>query len=431
MTSRDGLVAASPRGAAGPLALGGVVVLGFWLAAGAAGHTRATALIPATRHAHPGWLLGPLSGLHVVVSTAGAGELLLGMLACYAVAVACADAVSVRWAIAAVLAAHAVFLVAPPLYSADVFSYLDYGRLGTGGINPYTHGALFLPNDPVHPFVLFRNAGSPYGPIFTVLTYPLSGLSVPAGLWILKSVAALSSLGGLVFVWRICERLDRPPVPAILLVGLNPLLLAYGVAGAHNDLLMMLVAIAGVWLVVSGREAAGGAAGVAAVAMKASTAVLVPFLVLGARSRSRALAGGLVAVVAVVALAAAAFGGEVVKIASQIGSQQHLESHYSLPVRVGHWIGEGGAPGWLRALFVAAFLVAFAWTLWRTWRGADWIEMAGWAMLALLLSTAWLLPWYPVWLLPLAAIAPGNRLRFAALAFSAFVLVARVWPLLL
>ena len=31
--------------------------------------------------------------------------------------------------------------------------------------------------------------------------------------------------------------------------------------------------------------------------------------------------------------------------------------------------------------------------------------MAGWATLALLVASAWLVPWYALWLLPLAALA--------------------------
>ena len=46
--------------------------------------------------------------------------------------------------------------------------------------------------------------------------------------------------------------------------------------------------------------------------------------------------------------------------------------------------------------------VLVTWLLVRTRRGADAVAMAGWATLALLLATAWLVPWYIAWLLPLA-----------------------------
>jgi hypothetical protein len=51
-------------------------------------------------------------------------------------------------------------------------------------------------------------------------------------------------------------------------------------------------------------------------------------------------------------------------------------------------------------------------------------------VLALLVLTTWLLPWYVALLLPLAALAPSRRLRAATLAFCALLLVTRL-PLLL
>jgi hypothetical protein len=70
--------------------------------------------------------------------------------------------------------------------------------------------------------------------------------------------------------------------------------------------------------------------------------------------------------------------------------------------------------------------VTLAILLWRTWRGAPWLEAAGWATLAVLLTTSWLLPWYIVWLVPLAALARGYLLRVAAIAMSLFVVATHL-----
>jgi len=60
----------------------------------------------------------------------------------------------------------------------------------------------------------------------------------------------------------------------------------------------------------------------------------------------------------------------------------------------------------------------------------DWITAAGWSTLALLATTTWILPWYLVWLLPLAALGESRALRSATLVLCAFVLITRL-PLLL
>ena len=46
----------------------------------------------------------------------------------------------------------------------------------------------------------------------------------------------------------------RPPLPAAMFFGLNPILLAYAVGGGHNDILMLAAALGGVYLLLAGRE---------------------------------------------------------------------------------------------------------------------------------------------------------------------------------
>jgi hypothetical protein len=80
----------------------------------------------------------------------------------------------------------------------------------------------------------------------------------------------------------------------------------------------------------------------------------------------------------------------------------------------------------VRAVSITIFLAVLAWTLLRAARDREWVRPAGWATFALLLTTAWLLPWYVVWLLPLAALGKDRRLQLGALALCAFVIGARV-----
>jgi hypothetical protein len=55
------------------------------------------------------------------------------------------------------------------------------------------------------------------------------------------------------------------------------------------------------------------------------------------------------------------------------------------------------------------------------WRGRpDWLTGAGWATLALLACTSWLMPWYIVWALPLVALSTSRWLRRVTLAFGVF-----------
>jgi hypothetical protein len=74
-------------------------------------------------------------------------------------------------------------------------------------------------------------------------------------------------------------------------------------------------------------------------------------------------------------------------------------------------------------------LATLAWLFWLVWRRAfDWIAASGWALLATVVASSWLLGWYVLWPLPFAAIANDRRLRIASLALV-FYFVAERWPI--
>jgi hypothetical protein len=79
----------------------------------------------------------------------------------------------------------------------------------------------------------------------------------------------------------------------------------------------------------------------------------------------------------------------------------------------------------VRWVATAAFVALLSGVLWRAARGMPCVEGVGWATLALLLTTTWLMPYYLVWLMPLAALG-SPRLRTAALGLFAFVALTRI-----
>jgi alpha-1,6-mannosyltransferase len=392
-------------------------------------------LVLATAGGSPGWLLGPLR----FAGAGGADGPLAGplfyaglwlALLLYALVVLRAADVSRRTAAGVIAALHVVFLLAPPLLSQDVFSYIAYARLGVEhGLDPYTHAPLAIPGDPVFGFAGSKDAESVYGPAFTLLTYPLSGLGVAGAFWVLKVVAAAASLGIVALVWRIATTLGRDPVAPALFVGLNPHLLVHDVAGAHNETLVVLLTVAGVGAFVAGRPRAGPAIATAAAGLKASAALVVPYLVAAARPRRRAaLLAAIGAAVAIALLALAGFGTHALDALGLLSSNQDRSSRWSFPYKTAQLLGAVlpgdrlDYRGAVRALYAVAFAGVAVWTLARTWRGADPIRMAGWATLAILVASAWLVPWYVLWLLPLAALAGDARLRWATLALCAWML---------
>ncbi len=262
-------------------------------------------------------------------------------LALYVVVLVRARDVGRRAALWTIGGLHLLFLLAPPLLSQDVFSYIAYARLGVEhSLDPYTHAPVDIPNDAVYPFAGSKTAESVYGPAFTLLTYPLAPLGVAGAYWVLKVIAALSSLGIVALVWRAAQRLGRDPLPAALFVGLNPLLLVHDVAGAHNETLVVLLTTAGLLAWAAGSPRAATAWSMAAAGLKASAGLVVPFLVAAARPRWAAALGAAVAVgVGIVVLALAGFGTNALDALGVLSSNQDRTSSWSFPYKTAELLG--------------------------------------------------------------------------------------------
>src|SRR5258708_17202800 len=108
-------------------------------------------------------------------------------------------------------------------------------------LNPYTSIPILEPHDdPSFALSNWHQLLSPYGPLFTLLTFAVVPLGVAGSFWALKVVLAAASLGTLVLVWKCAKLLGRDPVSAIALVGLNPLVLVCGLRGDHHDILLLV-----------------------------------------------------------------------------------------------------------------------------------------------------------------------------------------------
>ncbi|HEX8051002.1 MAG TPA: glycosyltransferase 87 family protein, partial [Solirubrobacterales bacterium] len=249
----------------------------------------------------------------------------------------------VVWGLILVLVAG--FALGPVLLSDDVYSYVDYARLGVRhGLDPYVHPPLAAPADPAYAHVTWTEATSAYGPLFTLATYPLAWLPVGVAVAVLKGVAALSVLGIAALVACIASWRGIDPLRAAAFVALNPLVLVHVVGGAHNDALTMLLAMLAVAAILSARELTGGVALLAAVATKLSAAFLAPFALLGATANSaptgrkypymegnrpvgRLLVGGLTAALAIGVAAYLAFGWDWLHGFGLAGENQSRTSH--------------------------------------------------------------------------------------------------------
>jgi hypothetical protein len=392
---------------------------------------RRSALVPPAKAGYTEWLVGPLRGAasfvpdDALLESIAFSALVAVMFVCWLIALSTVRRAGRLWVLGAIVSLHALLLLGPPLPLTDAFNYVNYARLDVvHDLNPYTDLPALLPSDPSYGYATWHHLLSPYGPLFTIASYALVPLSLAAALWTLKGATVAASLGCLWLVWRLAERRGHDPLWATAFVGLNPLVLVYGVGGVHNDFFMLLVMLAGTAAILAGRPVRGGAALVAAAGLKVSGGLTLPFALAGAAPERRRplLAGAAAAGLALVGLSLLAFGPHL----PGLETQSELVTPLSPQNLLGLVLGQGGSTGAVRLLVMLGLVVTLGLLLRATWRGADWPTMAGWATLALVVSLTWEMPWYVLWVLPFAAIGRSGALRRAAVVLTAFLLLTLV-----
>ena len=142
------------------------------------------------------------------------------------------------------------------------------------------------------------------------------------------------------------------------------------------------------------------------------------------------------AIIVVAAGALAAFGWKALQAFVLIGQNQERTTRWSVPQKLADGVGAltGGDPDaivhFTRGALGLLLAIAIAYLLRYAWRARPdpraWVLAAGWATLAVLVATAWLVPWYAIWVLPLAAISRSRALMVATVMLCAYMLVIAV-----
>lgn len=146
-------------------------------------------------------------------------------------------------------------LVAPPLLSKDIYSYLAQSAIAYRGMDPYRVSPLnglgvenvltrSVPN-------LWRDTPAPYGPFFIWIgkgITALTGDNITAAIF-LHRLVALAGIG--LIVWalpHLARRCGVSPVAALWLGVMNPLVILHLVGGIHNEALMLGMMLVGIEL---------------------------------------------------------------------------------------------------------------------------------------------------------------------------------------
>jgi len=330
-------------------------------------------------------------------------------------------------------------IVAPPLFSRDVFSYAAQGEMTAHGLSPYIMGPFSLGSasfvNPVDP--LWGNTPAPYGPLFLwldSLVVRLSGhreLRSVLGLRLLE-VAAVVLLA--VALPRIARALGRDGGEAFVLGALNPLVILTLIGGAHNDALMVSFLCAGVMFALERRPVWGLIFCSLAAAIKAPAALGVVYVAwtwvdphIRLRERLIPLVKGAAVSISVllVTTAMAGFGFGWVKNLATPGTVRSwaapatglgmaitkLMNAVGVDIAMAPVLSVTRLLGLLSAVGLSVYLL---WTCDRS----NWVRRLGMSLLLFVVLGPVVQPWYLVWGIIVLAASYVGREHFWLLALS-------------
>lgn len=334
-------------------------------------------------------------------------------------------------------------VLAPPLFSRDGWSYAAQGVLTHYGISPYEHGPGVL----VGPIVQgvdprWMETAAPYGPVPLLFGDAVSGLT--GNPWMLVIAHRCLALVGLALLAWSVPRLARwsgiNPALSSAVVLCSPLMLAHGVGGLHNDLLMVGLMTSALVLTAERGWVWGAAVGGLAAAVKLpgglvciGVALLALPLGAGLATRVRRLAE-----VCAVACSALVFPGVLAGLGvgwvHAMGVPGTVKVPLSMPTMVGaffdllaRWLGTGLVQGTfvelvrnVAGITALAIVVRVALT-WPTGSRAHALSATAALMGAVILLSPVVHLWYFLWALPFLAVVRLPRLGTVGLLAAAVV----------
>lgn len=360
-------------------------------------------------------------------------------------------------------------IIAPPMFSNDVYSYLAQSEIAHRGLDPYMVGpatGLGLDNVLTNNVPnIWRETPAPYGPLFLWIgrgIAAITGDNILLGVWSHR----LLELGGMaLIVWalpRMARRCGVAPVSALWLGAANPLVLFHLVAGVHNDTLMLGLMLVGLECCLRALPTGVGVEqdsprsldrrswallGFGAVLITLAAMVKAPAIIAlgfvgmvlarqwGRRIGSVIRAATALGVIAALTTLLVCWGsGLGLGWIYTLGTANAVHSWLSLPTALGIITGFGGVFLGLgdhtnallsltRPLAMAAAAFLSLRMLVATWTGGlHPIGALGLSVGAIVLLSSVVQPWYLLWaIVPLAAWATKPTFRGPAVAFSVAV----------
>jgi alpha-1,6-mannosyltransferase len=304
----------------------------------------------------------------------------------------------------------AVASLAPVLFSSDVYAYAAYGEMVRIGLNPYVRAPIDSPD------ILVRAAHAQWISAFPICVYGaafvglaraivtvLAPLGVLAQLNAFRATAAAALLLCIVLAYGAYRGDSATRLRAAATIGLNPVVI-WCAAEGHNDALALAIVLCG-FALARHRFVQAGAAVVALSALVKPPGVLAVGALAVANPRAR--------MGAAVGLGIAAFFSVplIEGVATQLAPHGRYAPQASVQAIFAP-LGPIAAFAIAAALAIALFVAGIRLLRCGRDEGWIWLGLAAWS----LVPNPY--PWYAIWLVAPAAMAPRSREACVAVLLS-------------
>ena len=179
-----------------------------------------------------------------------------------------------------ILATTVILTFSYNAFSYDLFNYIFDAKIVTHyHQNPYIHKALDFPQDPMLSFMHWTHRTYPYGPMWLILTVPLSffvNFFLPT-FFIFKTLIALSFLGTAFFISKILNKISpHNEVFGLVFFALNPLVIIESLVSGHNDIVMIFLSMVALYSVMNNKYVRSFILLVLSIGIKFATIFLIP-----------------------------------------------------------------------------------------------------------------------------------------------------------
>ena len=331
-------------------------------------------------------------------------------------------------------------LVVAPMFSRDVFSYAAQGEMVSRHINPYTYGPFTLGSGPyVNPVdPLWGNTPAPYGPLFLMIDGFFASVTFHSAIGTVICLRVLELVSVAALAWcipKLARTVHRDEGQAFVLAVLNPIVILTLIGGAHNDAMMVALLVGGITASRLKHPVWGVVLCALAAAVKAPAAIGILYIAwdwlgpnVSLRNKLRPIAVSAIiagAVLGVLTLLSGLGLGWVGNLATPGTVRSWVAPSTGLGMGIAgllHVVGIGVSQSAVisatRLLGLGLAAVLGVWLLKESDRIGQ-LTALGLTLLAFVILSPVIQPWYLAWGLILLAPVAEGRIRTAVIVLSA------------